>query len=300
MDKKFRISFYPKDSSSVKVFAFSRRVAIIALSIVLPLAAVGSMLVLAGSLHDPPEIVALRKKLTMENRALKQKVGKLNTDLRGLHADLAHLEEQKASALILSGVEYAEAEKKQKSSGLFAFFQRGTTTEIDVARSLENATKISNYFDSTLNLLQEKPRLVESLPTGYPVASEAIVTREFGYSPDPFTGRKALHAGVDFSLKGGAPVMASGGGTVVAAEKDLLWGNCIRIDHGRGVESFYAHLQDVGVHRGQWVTRGETIGTMGMTGISTGVHLHYELSLHHVKTDPLNFFLPKAMAIAGN
>lgn len=292
MDKKFRISFYPKDASRVKVVSFSRRFAVLAASILLPLAAIGAFLVLAGYLHDPPETKELRKKLALENRALEDRVGKLDQDLRGLRGDLAHLEEQKVNALMLSGVEYADAEKQHKSSSLFSFFHGMASIKSDVGVSLERARGISAYFDSTLKLLQTQGPLVEGLPTGYPVAAEAIVTREFGYSPDPFTGRKALHAGVDFSLKAGAPVFASGGGTVEEVDKDLLWGNCIKLDHGRGVESFYAHLQDILVRKGQKVARGETIGTMGMTGVATGVHLHYELTVHNAKADPMGFFLP--------
>ncbi len=292
MDKKFRISFYPKDASRVKVLAFSRRFVILAACLVFPLAAIGACLVLAGYLHDPPETRELRKKLALENSALEDRVGKLDQDLRGLRGDLSHLEEQKVNALMLSGVEYSDAEKQHKSSSLFSFFHGLSPMKSDVGVSLDRARLISAYFDSTLKLLQTQGSLVEGLPTGYPVAVEAIVTREFGYSPDPFTGRKALHAGVDFSLKAGAPVFASGGGTVEEVGKDLLWGNCIKVNHGRGVESFYAHLQDVLVRKGQKIVRGETIGTMGMTGVATGVHLHYELTVHNAKVDPMGFFLP--------
>jgi len=300
MDKKFRISFYPKDASNVKVFAFSRRFFVIAFSIILPLAAIGAVLVLAGYLHDAPNVTAIRKKLNLENGALKERVGELNHDLRRLRGDLSHLEEQKVNALILSGVEYSEAKKKQNTSKLFSFFQSHNTSKIDVAEELKKANRISNYFDSTLSVLQTHAALIETLPTGYPVAAEAIVTREFGYSPDPFTGRKALHAGLDFSLKAGAPIYATGGGTVLVAEKDLLWGNCIRINHGKDVESFYAHLQDVKVHKGQRVARGDVIGSMGMSGVATGVHLHYELTVHQTKTDPMNFFLPNVVTMAVN
>ena len=299
MDKKFRISFYPKDTSRVKVVAFSRRMGILITCIVLPLAAIGAGLVLAGYLHEPSSTREFRKKLAVENRALEDRVGKLDQDLRGLRRDLARLDEQKVNASMISGVEYMEEEKQHKSSSLFSFFHGLAHTQTDVAASLEQAKGISAYFDSTLKLLERQGSLVEGLPTGYPVAAEAIVTREFGYSPDPFTGRKALHAGVDFSLQAGSPVFATGGGVVEEVGKDLLWGQCIKINHGRGIESFYAHLQDVVVRRGQKVMRGETIGTMGMTGVATGVHLHYELTVHNSKADPLSFFLPELILSSG-
>lgn len=291
MDNKFRIHFFPKDASRVKEVAFSRRLTLIGLAILLPLAALGFWLIVAGSLHESSQARAFRKKVAQENHALGDKVGKLDQDLQGLHGELGHLEEQKVNALLISGMEYMEGEKEKKSSSLFSFF-RPPETKVDPAAALGHAQAISAYLDSTLALLSQKSALVEGVPTTYPVAPEAIVTREFGYSPDPFTGRKALHAGVDFSLKNGAVVMAAGGGTVAESGKDLMWGNYVKIDHGRGVQTFYAHLQDVYPRPGQKVARGETIGTMGMTGIATGVHLHYELSIKGAKVDPLQYFLP--------
>ncbi len=293
MDNKFRISFYPKDSSQVKVVSLSRRLGVLIACILIPLALMGAWLILSGTLHEPAETSAVRKKLGQENGALGDRVGKLDEDLRGLRGDLSRLEEQKVNALMISGVEYMEGEKQQKSSSLFSFFHGLASMKTDVGASLNRARAISGYLDSTLDLLQRQTALVEGLPTSPPVSPEAIPTREFGYSPDPFTGRKALHAGVDFSQQAGAPIFAAGGGTVSEVQKDLLWGNCIRINHGRGVETFYAHLQDLNVKQGQKVVRGQTIGTMGMTGVATGVHLHYELTVRNAKVDPMNYFLPE-------
>lgn len=292
MDKKIRINFFPADASRVKVLAFPRRLTIIAAAVLIPLAVLGFWLAFAGSLHESPETGSLRRRLAQENRALNAKVGKLDEDLSALQGDLGRLEEQKVTALVISGLEYAQSGKEEKGTSLFSFF-RGAQAKADVDAALGRARNISAYLDSTLRLLSEKQAVVEEVPTTYPVAQGAIVTREFGYSPDPFTGRKALHAGVDFSVKQGAPVLAAGGGVVIESGKDLLWGNCIRIDHGRGIQTFYAHLQDLYVKPGAKVTRGEAIATMGMTGISTGVHLHYELSIKGAKVDPLQYFLPE-------
>lgn len=298
MSDKFRISFYPKDTSRVKSVVLSRRALIAAACIIVPLAILGVSLVASGSLHEPDDRRELRRKLRDENRALEARVGKLDQDLRGLRGELARLEEQKVNALLLSGVEYMESDRRQKSSGLFAFL-RGAGSRPDPAQALAKARALSASLDSTLSLLTARADLVEGLPTALPVSRTALTTRGFGYSPDPFTGRKALHAGVDYSQQAGAPVYAAGGGIVASVEKDLLWGNCLRIDHGRGVETFYAHLQDVSVKRGQRVARGQAIGAMGMTGVATGVHLHFELTVRGSKIDPTDFFLPGARAASG-
>lgn len=298
MDDKLRINFYPKDTSRVRSLAISRRSLIVAACVAVPLAALGVWLVVSGSLHEPERTRAIRKRLGEENRALEARVGKLDQDLRGLRGELAHLEEQKVNALLISGVEYMESEGKQKSSGLFSFLHAGAGRP-DPGVALAKARAISVSLDSTLALLQTRSDLVEGLPTALPVSPSALNTRGFGYSPDPFTGRKALHTGVDFSQQAGAPVYAAGGGTVVLVDKDLLWGNCLRIEHGHGVETFYAHLQDISVKRGQKVARGQPIGTMGMTGVATGAHLHFELTVRGAKVDPMNYFLPELRLAGG-
>lgn len=298
MDEKFRIHFYPKDTSRVRSLALSRRALIGAACVAIPLAVLGVWLAVTGSLHEPEDTRALRKKLGQENRALEARVGKLDQDLHGLRGELARLEEQKVNALLLSGVEYMESGERRKSNGLFSFLRAGAGRP-DPAVALARAHSLSASLDSTLDLLRSRSDLVEGLPTGLPVPPAALTTRGFGYSPDPFTGRKALHAGVDFSRQAGTPVYAAGGGTVASVEKDLLWGNCLRIDHGHGVETFYAHLQDVAVRRGQKVARGQALGTMGMTGVATGVHLHFELTVRGAKVDPTDYFLPELRLAAS-
>lgn len=300
MDKKFRISFYPKDASRVKVMSLSRRLGIMAACVLAPMAILGVWLFFAGTLHEPAETRQMRKKLTQENRALRERVGQLDEGMRSLRTDLVRLEEQKVNALMLSGIDYMDRDENRKSSSLFSFFHSLSSIRMDISASLVRARAISASLDTTLTLLSAHGALVASLPTTRPVSRDAMSTREFGYSPDPFTGRKAMHAGVDFSHQAGAPVFAAGGGMVSEVRKDMLWGNCVRIDHGRGVETFYAHLQDMNVKRGDRVARGQTIGSMGMTGVSTGVHLHYELTVRNAKVDPMNFFLPELFLAADS
>lgn len=299
MDKRFRISFFPSDASRVKELSVSRRLGIALAAVIAPLSALGIWLVFAGPLHEPSESAQLRRKLAQENRALGGRVGKLDADLQSLRKALSRLEEEKMNALLLSGIGYAEEEQRSGAGRLFSFFQDAAPLAPDPAVSLMKARALSLSLDSSLSLLADRASLVEGIPTVYPVDREAIVTREFGFSPDPFTGRKALHAGVDFSVRSGAPVFASGAGTVVEAGKDLLWGWFVRIDHGRDVFTFYAHLDKALVERGQSVARGETIGLMGMSGVATGVHLHYELAIHGSKTDPMHFFLPELVVSTG-
>jgi murein DD-endopeptidase MepM/ murein hydrolase activator NlpD len=94
------------------------------------------------------------------------------------------------------------------------------------------------------------------------------------YNGGPYT---SYHSGVDFRSPSGTSVLAAAAGTVVLAEPLALWGNAVAIDHGWGILTGYAHLSKIGVQVGQQVQRGEIIGKVGNTGLSTGSHLHWEM-----------------------
>lgn len=121
----------------------------------------------------------------------------------------------------------------------------------------------------------------------YPV-DDINVTSPFGFRIHPLENKRKLHAGIDFApLAGGnPPIYASLEGTVVIATYGPSYGNYIQIDHGNGMQTLYAHLSSMHVKKGATVTTGQHIGTMGTTGASTGVHLHYEVIIDGQKKDP--------------
>ncbi len=127
---------------------------------------------------------------------------------------------------------------------------------------------------------------IERVPSIWPLAGRAgYVSSRFGMRRDPFTKRLRHHNGVDISARAGTPVMASAKGTVVASGKDRYLGNVVKVGHGNGTETWYAHLQESKVKKGDRVQRHDIIGLVGSTGRSTGSHLHYEV---HVGGKPVN------------
>jgi hypothetical protein len=130
----------------------------------------------------------------------------------------------------------------------------------------------------------------ESTPSIRPVQGGYISSR-FGYRSDPFTHRRAFHRGVDFRVLQGTPIKAPASGTVVQANRMRGFGRVIKIDHGDGIETVYAHLNKIKVIRGQRVTRGELIGEVGSSGRSTSSHLHYEVRRNDKAVDPLDFII---------
>jgi len=105
------------------------------------------------------------------------------------------------------------------------------------------------------------------------------ISSEFGMSRDYNGHRSGAHGGVDISGDEGAPVVAAADGRVALADSLRVRGNAVILDHGLGVYSGYYHLSEIRVQEGQMVTQGETIGLLGNTGLSTGAHLHWEMSV---------------------
>jgi len=116
------------------------------------------------------------------------------------------------------------------------------------------------------------------------------ITSTFGIRPDPFTGVRRFHNGIDIAHDPGTPVHAAMAGRVAKIGVHPSYGRYIIVTHGGGFQTFYAHLQSIGTTEGKSVSQGEVIGEMGSTGYSTGPHLHFSVFKNGNPVDPLQFF----------
>jgi murein DD-endopeptidase MepM/ murein hydrolase activator NlpD len=126
-----------------------------------------------------------------------------------------------------------------------------------------------------------------TIPSIWPVQGQ--VTAGFGQRMDPFSGEGAFHSGVDISAPYGTRVEAAADGIVFQAGPESGYGNEILIDHGFGMTTKYGHLSRIYVVVGQEVKRGQVIGAVGMTGKTTGPHLHYEVIIHDTPVNPTKY-----------
>jgi len=125
---------------------------------------------------------------------------------------------------------------------------------------------------------------VASIPNLWPIDGRLIGS--FGPRQDPFSGEgQEIHKGVDISGEIGTPIHVTADGVVRFADMESGYGRLVVIDHGGGVETWYAHMSKTYVHAGQEIRRGELIGAVGMSGRVTAPHLHYEV---HVNGRPVN------------
>jgi len=150
-----------------------------------------------------------------------------------------------------------------------------------------DADQRSDVFTLAESRLLESRLHALMLPSAAPV--EGPVGSGFGFRTDPFTGRAALHTGLDFPAAAGTPIEAAAGGVVRAAEAHPAYGLVVEIDHGNALVTRYAHASRLLVRAGDIVRRGQPVATVGSTGRSTGPHLHFEVLLGGVPQNPARF-----------
>jgi murein DD-endopeptidase MepM/ murein hydrolase activator NlpD len=233
--------------------------------------------------------------LQAENTELKVQKKNLEVSTKKLSTKLSNLEtlSQKLTAII----ENDEFLKKRSRNGV-----GGTRTDYRTSDILKEATDAdigslkdrATDLESSLNLLQQKAEkralLRRYTPNIWPLKGR--LSSHFGGRQDPFTGDMEVHLGLDISGMYGAPVHAPADGVVIFAGRKSDYGNLIIIDHGNGVTTRLGHLSRFQVKVGRAVTRGEIVGFVGMTGRTTGPHLHYEVRLNDRPVNPRNYLPP--------
>lgn len=151
----------------------------------------------------------------------------------------------------------------------------------------------SKSFDDVFEMARNKEKMMTCIPAIQPISDKykRRVSAFYGYRIHPIYKTKIFHEGIDFSAPIGTEVYAAGDGIVLhTTRSNYGYGNIIKIDHGYGYITYYAHLSKIKVRKGQKVKRGQTIGTVGSTGLSTGPHLHYEVRKNKKRVNPIYYF----------
>ena len=158
------------------------------------------------------------------------------------------------------------------------------TQQLDIA-----SVRQREGFESLFNFLQDQRNLLSSTPAIRP--TKGWVTSEFGYRISPFTGLREFHKGLDIATRRGMPIVAAADGIISFIGNSGLLGKVIVIDHGHGMVTRYGHVEKVTKKRGQAVKRGHNIAHVGVSGRTTGPHVHYEVRLNGIPVDPSKYIL---------
>jgi murein DD-endopeptidase MepM/ murein hydrolase activator NlpD len=159
----------------------------------------------------------------------------------------------------------------------------------DIERLKSEAASREESLSELERLLQTKKDVLISTPSIWPV--QGWVTSGFGFRMNPFTGLNQMHEGMDISNRPGTLVVAPADGIISDIGSDWAHGKILVISHGFGMVSRYSHLNKVLVRVGQKVKRGDKIAEVGMSGKTTGPHLHYEVRLNGIPVNPMRYIL---------
>ncbi len=145
-------------------------------------------------------------------------------------------------------------------------------------------------FATDANLTpQQIDKMLQLLPSGYPVEGGRI-TASYGWRRHPILKRREFHPGIDIAKKGLVPIHATADGVVLATHFSRYgYGKSVQLAHVFGFATRYAHLRSIKVKPGEFVKKGDLIGYMGSSGLSTGQHLHYEVRFCKTRLDPIKF-----------
>lgn len=243
------------------------------------------------------------KVLQRELANLKFQYNLLNKKIEQAEAVLANIEERDNNIYRL----YFEANpipEEQRKAGFGGvnryealYNYENSDLIIETTKRLEILQKQlvvqSKSLDEIAKLAEDKEDFLASIPAIQPVTNEDLtrMASGYGFRSDPFTKARKMHWGMDFTAPRGTPVYASGDGVVIRADNTSSgFGKHIRIDHGYGYVSLYAHLSRYNVRKGKKVKRGDLIGFVGSTGRSQAPHLHYEIHKNGDRINPINFY----------
>lgn len=232
---------------------------------------------------------ALYQKLEKENKELRRTNERLQQALSEVHSRLEQFEQRTKQLAIAAGV--ADALLAPVAAGKSSVGSGGPLERLTGGpeQLLERESQLERQLGAVEQRLSEQQLLLAHTPTIAPVVG--VITDGFGPRIDPITHQAAYHDGLDISAAFGTPVKAPADGLVVFADRESGYGKVVKINHGYGFFTLYGHLDRILVKEGQRVKRGEVIGRVGMTGRTTGPHLHYEVWKDGEKQNPLHYIL---------
>lgn len=229
---------------------------------------------------------------------LTKKYSELNNRYEQLENELVQLREKNTSlrtAVSLPPVSSGQ-EIAGTGGGTIGNIAEILAREGNIASVLDNVEKIIRRFESEKNNLREiqsafnsNQQLYKSLPAIKPCSGE-VMKDGFGMRYHPILHYTRMHEGIDINTDIGTDVVATADGVVSFSGYRNGYGIAVMIEHGNGYATLYGHLSQGLVREGQKVVRGQRIAFSGNTGLSTGPHLHYEVSRYGIKLNPENFF----------
>lgn len=273
--KKLEVHIYPNKDSRGRDVTFSVRKAIIYLVI-------GICAILGFVLFSPMQIVENLSNGNLidvyhQNSVIKKEIKKIRTVVDTTILKIEETRVVRDSSMKLGGLGFAI---------------EGTSVEDD-ASPRKNLYEMKSTFRKTLNKLEADSALAARVPVLHPLRNHHDIKSRFEMVFDAFTDQELPHRGIDFLAAEGDTVYAPGAGTVVEVRKHRGFGLTMKIEHLEHVKTFYAHLGQTLLDKGDKVRRGDPIAIIGKSGLQSSLGLHYEIRVNGVPVNPEDYFITK-------
>lgn len=269
------------------------------LSLTLSLA-IGLLILYSNYFESPKEIM-----LKNQVEELEFYYSSLNKDVQQLQEILNNIEQRDDNIYrVVLGAE--PIDKSVRNAGVggverYAEIREKNILQKGVILSLHEKVDLlrrklyieSKSQDEVVEMAEEKEKQLAAVPAIQPIANKQLIALAsgFGLRVHPIYKVKKMHSGIDFAAPIGTPIYATADGQVVEVSvKFSGYGKMVDIDHGFGYRTRYAHMHGFAVRQGQQVKRGDLIGYVGNTGLSTAPHLHYEVMMNGAKINPVHYF----------
>lgn len=256
---------------------------------------IGGVILYSTEITGTSQILA-DKTIDLENA--EKNLDLIRREIRDLKNSAKGFQDSLSRTLAVLGVEDAQSKQQGAVLGDLSSFlgikelDPGSLSEVadlqNLTKYLEDSTKPLGEIGEVLNTQKD---LLVDIPTLWPVArNKGIVTQKFGAAIHPFTGKWYLHKGIDIGYTRGTELLATANGTVVDVKFESRgYGHNVIIRHKYGFSTRYAHMDKAYVYKGQEVHRGQVIGILGNSGLSTGPHIHYEIRMGTQVLDPSEY-----------
>ncbi len=297
---KVKYKFNPKSLTYERVKLGTKEIALRLLSYL----ATGSVfaaitIVLAYKFLDSPK----EKQLRREIQAMEEQYEWLNKRMDQLDLVMSDMEDRDNNIyrVIFEAEPIPQSMRKAGFGGVDRYKKldgyensellKETTNHID--RLTKQLYIQSKSFDEVVKLAKNKAQLINAIPAIMPVNNKDLrhLPSGFGWRTHPIYKTSEFHPGMDFAAPNGTPIYATGDGTVERADNMAQgYGNHVVLNHGYGYQTLYGHMSKIAVRAGQKVKRGDLLGYVGSTGLSTAPHLHYEVIKNNEKVNPINFY----------
>lgn len=248
--------------------------------------------------------------LKQENATLRSHLSEVDQTLNRVEGMVRDGERMEQQARLLAGMNPGDGDGNPGQGGPFVDAEPAAavaTSDPRLRRAVDDQTrrletlsqKASSQrknLEQTLVTLKSLGDKLDHTPSICPVRGQVAPSSGFGGRPDPFTGQRAFHSGLDLRTAYGTPVHVAAAGEITEIGHEGEFGLTVHVKHGYGFETVYCHLSGAHVRPGQQVRRGDVIGAVGTSGRSTGAHLHYEVHVGGAPRDPWNYILtPRAL-----